>query len=381
MKGVAVRSQNFFDRLTVAVALILTVVLALALPLLPKKDFSAKERRALVPFPSVTADTLLDGRFFSDLSEYYADHFPLRESFTALKTAAERALGKRENNGILFGKDGYLIARGEYEDLAVAEQNLRAIRTLADRASVPVTVAVLPRATDVLTAYLPRGYDTTRASQIHEAIADTLPENTDLTAPLREAADAGESVFYRTDHHWTTDGAYLAYTQLAPTLGITPYEREDFTRVALTNEFLGTSFAKSGLANTTPDTIIGYRYEGDDSYTVTNAETGTCTHTLYDMTALSGDDPYAVFLGGNYARLEITDEAAPDKPTLLLFKDSFANALIPFLARHFALVVIDPRYETRSAAALIDEIAPDRILILFGADTVATTPSLARLGR
>ena len=375
------KAQNVFDRLTVAVALILIVALAVALPVLPKKEFSAKERRALATFPTVSAKTILDGQFFKSLSLYYTDHFPLRASFTALKAAAERALGKGENNGILFGANGYLIARGEYESLAVAEQNLRAIRALTERASTPVTVAILPRATDVLTAYLPRNYDTVRASQIHKTIADLLPENVDLTAPLRAAADVGESVFYRTDHHWTTDGAYLAYTQLAPSLNIAPYGKEDFTRIALTEEFLGTSFAKSGLADAVPDEIVCYRYEGDDGYTVTNPETGTGTHTFYDMKALTGNDPYAVFLGGNYARLAVTDEAVPDKPTLLLFKDSFANSLIPFLAHHFQLEVIDPRYETRSIAALIEEIAPDRILILFGTDTVATTPTIARLER
>ena len=375
------KAQNFLDRLTVAVALVLIVALAVALPLLPKKEFSSKERRALAPLPAATADTLWNGQFFKGLSTYYADHFPLREGFTTLKTSTDRALGKGESNGILFGADGYLIARGEYESLAVAEQNLRAIRALAERTCIPVTISILPRATDVLTAYLPHGYDEARASQIHKTVADILPETVGLTASLRATADAGESVFYRTDHHWTTDGAYLAYTQLAPALGITPYEREDFTRITLTTNFLGTSFAKSGLANAAPDEIVCYRYEGDEGYTVTNMETNTRTHTLYNMNALAGDDPYAVFLGGNYAHLTITDESAPDKPTLLLFKDSFANSLIPFLARHFSLVVIDPRYETRSAAALIEEIAPDRILILLGADTVATTPTLARLGR
>ena len=375
------RSKDFFDRLSVAVALLLLVSLAVSLPILPKKNFSAKERRALAAFPKLRAETILDGRFFFALSTYYADHFPLRESFTALKAASERALGKRENNGILFGADGYLIARGEYKSLAIAEQNLYAIRTLSERADIPTTVSILPRATDVLTTCLPRGYDLTHASQIHEAITRILPANTDLRTPLREAAEAGDRVFYRTDHHWTTEGAYLAYTHLASTLGITPYPIEDFTPITLTNDFLGTTFAKSGLSRAMPDTITCYRYGGDDRYTVTNAETGARTHTLYNMDALSGDDPYEVFLGGNYARLSIADEERSEKPTLLLFKDSFANALIPFLARHFQLTVVDPRYEPSGADALVREIAPDRILILFGADTVATTPTLSRLGR
>ena len=373
------RSQNFFDRLTVAVALVLIAALAVALPLLPKKDFSVKERRALAAFPTVSADTLLDGRFFSGLSVYYADHFPLREGFTALKARTERALGKRENNGILFGAHGYLIARGEYNDLSTACQNLAAIRALSEKTHLPTTVAILPRAIDVLTPYLPRGYDSARSSQIHEVIDRLLPANVDLTVPLRTATEAGEAVFYRTDHHWTTEGAYLAYVHLAPSLGIIPYAADYFTPTTATDSFLGTGLAHSGLSSNTPDAITLYRYEGDEKYTVTR-DGSTQTHGLYEMDAIVGDDPYEVFLGGNYARLTVRNENASPKPKLLIFKDSFANSLVPFLALHFDLVLVDPRYEVMGAQAILDEVRPDHVLILFGADTVATTPAIKRLG-
>ena len=375
------KTASVFDRLTVTVAALLIATFALALPILPKRDFSVKERRALAPFPKVRAETVLDGSFFQSLSTFYHDHFPLREHFTALKAEAELILGKGENNGMLFGKSDYLIARGEYDDLSVAMHNLEAIRTLAERISLPVTVSVLPRAVDVLTAYLPPDYDTTRTSEIISLIDQALPQNTDLTPALREAAMDGKSMFYRTDHHWTTEGAYLAYVHLAPSLGIEPYDIASFTPVTATEAFLGSSFARAGISHTPPDTITLYRYEKDSRYTVINGETGERVHTLYDMASLSGDDPYEVFLGGNYARLSVTDDAHPEKPTLLLFKDSFANALVPFLARHFQLILVDPRYEQQGASAICEEVHADRVLILFGADTVATTPTLTRLGR
>ena len=372
------KDTPLLERLTVIVAALLIAAFAVALPIFPKQDFSVKERRALALFPTLRAESLLDGRFFLEITSYYTDHFPLRGHFTALKAATERALGKQENNAILFAENGYLIARGEYSDLSVATRNLEAIRVLTETVKLPVTVSILPRAVDVMTAYLPHGYDGTRAEEIGTLIDEALPQNAEVTPALREAASRGELVFYRTDHHWTTKGAYLAYLALAPSLGIEPYTAKHFTPMTVTEEFLGTSFARSGLSSTSPDTITLYRYEGDDCYTVTNGESEV---SLYDRDALSGDDPYEVFLGGNYARLSVTDEAHPEKPTLLLFKDSFANALVPFLALHFQLVLVDPRYEQASATAMIEDIRPDRVLILFGADTVATTPTLTRLGR
>jgi len=379
--GFSVKSNTFFDRLTVGVAAILLFSLFLSLCLLPKKDFSSTERRALTPFPSFSAESVINGRFFDDLADFCTDQFPLRERFTALVASTEHTLGKQENNGILFCREGYLVARGEYDDLSVATANLTAIRTLADTTSLPTTVCILPRTVDVLTSALPRGYDTARTDEIHARILQILPDNTDLKAAMQAAATNGEQMFYRTDHHWTTAGAYLAYTQLAPSLGIEAYAPEHFTPTPICDIFLGTSFARAGLSDTVPDTITLYRYAGDTAYAVKNGETGEEMHGFYNMDALSEDDPYEVFLGGNFARLSVTDTANTDKPTLLLVKDSFANSLVPFLALHFQLVLVDPRYEQESVRSILDEVSPDRVLILLGADTVATTPAIKRLGR
>lgn len=376
-----VRTKLFFERLTVAVAALLLLALSLSLCLLPKKEFSAKERRALATFPALSLDSVMDGRFFHELSDYCADQFPLRERFLSLTAATERILGKRESNGILFGKDGYLIARGEYDDLSVANENLAAIAAFAERADVPISLSILPRSVDVLTPYLPHGYGSERAHEIGTRIGKTLPSNVDLLIPLQAAMANGTQIFYRTDHHWTTAGAYLAYTCLAPSLGIEPYPAEYFTPTPVCDSFLGTSFARSGLAQAMPDTITLYRYAGDDRYTVTNCETGKQAFGFYEMTALLGDDPYEVFLGGNFARLTVSDPTDAEKPTLLLFKDSFANSLIPFLALHFQLEIIDLRYGQASAQSILDEVRPERVLILLGADTVATTPTLGRIAR
>ena len=369
--------------LSVAVCALLIFALSIAMPLSEKNEFSERENRALSLFPTLSIKSLASGDFSRRLSDFYSDQFPLRSLWLSLKASIERLMGAQELGGILLGKDGYLIPRNEYDDLLVARNNLTACRAFLDRmtdAGIPTTVAIAPRPIDALSAYLPALYDPTRASAIYGPIHNTLPEAVDLTTPLREAADGGASVFYHTDHHWTTDGAYLSYTKLAPALGIEPLPKEDFSRVTMSHDFLGTSYSATGLLSwDTPDQIVLYRYEGDARMTVCVVETGEAFSGFYREEYLEQKDQYRIFLGGNYAHLSIRNPDVPELPTLLLIKDSFSNSLIPFLSRHFQLEVIDPRYVTESVAEQIIALSPDQVLLLWGADTLATNPSLRKL--
>lgn len=368
--------------LTVLVALLLLFSFSVALLCLPWEEFSPWENRALTTLPTPSWRNLTDGSFADDLSAFCADQFPFRRLWLSAKADAERTLGAQEIGGILLGRDGYLIPRNEYDGLTIAQENFKAceaLRVYLQAIHIPTTVSVLPRGIDVLTAYLPPTYDTTRAEAIYSLADTVLPDRLTLTETLREAATSGEPVWYRTDHHWTTHGAYLAYVALAPSLGITPYEPHAFAITTVSENFLGTSHSACGLSDTPSDSVVLYRYEGDEGIAVYDHATDTLSYGLYHKDKLANKDQYAVFLGGNYAHLSIYDTQAPNKPTLLLFKDSFANALIPFLVRHFRLEVIDPRYATEGVLSQLDEIRADAALILFGADTLATTPALRRL--
>lgn len=368
--------------LTVAVALVLLFAFAILILLLPHAPFSERENRALTLFPTPSAATLATGEFSRELSDFYTDQFPLRTAWLSLMAELEHLSGAREVGGILLGGDGYLIPRDEYDDLSIAHENASTCRTFAERMAadgIPLTVAVAPRAVDVLTPYLPALYDPTRACAVYPAITEQLPSALLLKENLQRAAAEGASVWYRTDHHWTTDGAYLAYTALCPALGITPFPRDAFTRVTVSNDFLGTSAASSRLWRTTSDEIVLYRYEGDERMEVYHPELRMSSLGFYHENKLATRDQYAVFLGGNYAHLSIRDLDAPDKPTLLLFKDSFANALIPFLARHFHLEVIDLRFVSGSVSTRIEALPHTRTLLLFGADTLATHTAIRKI--
>ena len=190
------------------------------------------------------------------------------------------------------------------------------------------------------------------------------------------------SLHYKTDHHWNTDGAYLAYTVLARQMGLTPYSPQAFERVTVTHSFLGTSDSKACLPGQQADTVVLYRYRGDETVTVEN-ETGEVNLTaFYDLSATKEKDVYRVFLGGNHAMLRINLPNETSKPRLLLIKDSYANALIPFLALHFDVDAIDPRYGNTDLQTLLSQTDYHRVLVLMGADTVSEQAGLlAQLGK
>ncbi len=344
---------------------------SLLLIVLPKASFSETENRALAQWQAPTLQALADGSFSRRIADLCADHLPFRDEWIALKAKAEQLLGKGENNGILFADGGFLMPKGEYESLATAEKNLTALKSFVQKTGA--ALLTVPRHIDILPDYLPDGYDTTRAEQLPDLLADAEVPS------LTESFSGREDVLYRTDHHQTTEGAYLAYCQLGEILGYTPKEESYFEKQTVRTDFLGSSHSKAGIADAEADAITLWRYKTDAEYTVTNLDTGEQAHGFYRTEALDKKDGYQIFLGGNYARLHICEDDT-EKPKLLLIKDSQANCLIPFLAIHFDLTVLDLRYTPGIPGELSQWEEYDRILIFQGADTLATDAALQKLG-
>ena len=361
----------------------LLLLLGLLIWLLPHKTVSSTEKRALAPTPTVSLSALLSGELGRSVASFYSDHFPLRTALIRLKAGTERALLKQENNGILFGHDGYLIDRIEYTEAEYTSlrKSLDAVLRFRDAAAaegIPLTLAVAPRTVDVLRDQLPALYSPIRTEKPREILRAAVPDAIDLAIPLRAAE--GDPVMYRTDHHWTTDGAYLAYTALADALGFTPLPDSYFTKEAVTSAFFGTTYAASGTASTASDSIVLYRAPDDSDYTVTVHDGETLMTGFYDLTAIGTGDDYRVFLGGNFGLVTVErtkKQDRTDRPTLLLIKDSFALSVVPFLARHYDITVVDPRYFSGSTADLLAE--SDAVLILMGIDTLSTSDVLTRI--
>lgn len=351
--------------------------------LTPDKAFSEVENRPLAQRPSLTAQAVLSGKFMADYETYTIDQFPGRDYWVAAKAWSERLIGKQENNGVYFCDGSTLITRFDEPDQKRLESNLNYINTFAQKSTAPVTVGLIPTAAKIWADKLPAGapnYD--QALVISQAQQGLTVPVQDFTAAL--APHSGEDIFYRTDHHWTSLGAYYAYAALGPTLGYEPLPLESYTKTTVSTEFYGTVFSSSGVRWVEPDEMDVYvPEEGITVVSHTYDAAGnpvTEPRQLYDESYLSKKDKYSMFLGGQQALGVVTTPNA-DKPKLLLIRDSYSDSLVSFLTPHFSEIhLIDLRYYKLSTAQYIADNGIDQALILYSVPNF-TESSLVWLGR
>ncbi len=386
--------KRFSESATLALFLALLMGLGAAFWLLPDRRFSSEENRSLAMRPRFDADDVLDGSFAARTNDWFCDQFPLRDTFVGVKGLVSSTLGRGENNGILRGRDGCL-ARRRFDvcradgstlgscDLYVKENLLAAAEGLnraAEAQSVPFSVLLTGRNLDVAST----SFD--YPAEVGDAMRDTLyaalDESVDAidTVPLLRARhDSGEYVYYKTDHHWTTRGAYYAYAELLRAWGMAgeiipqaAFEKE------CTDGFYGTLFSAGGMRNVTPDTLELWQLSDDGEYSVT--ADGQLLDGFYSRRHLDKKDKYAVFLDGVHEVVTVKKKSGEARPVLVMFKDSFANSLSPFLARHFDLVLLNlssVRTDYTDITAYAALYRADRVLLIYTLENAMTT---ARLG-
>ena len=380
------KASVWLSRITVAIFSLLLLGLGILTLCLPKNEYSEAENRYLATLPTPTAEAILSGRYMKQVEEFASDHVPYRSLLLEGKCAGERLLFRTENNHVLFGKEGYLIKRLEWQDTPTFRENLSGaleIERLLEENGIPTTFVCAPRAIDVLGAYLPEHYPKTPFTEVATYLAQNAPTALFPASLLEERATGGEEVFFRTDHHWTPLGAYYIYEALGERIGYTPLPLSDFYVEVASESFVGTSASAAMTGRVIPDRILRYRYKGDGALTVTDVSTGEVKMGLYRDEFLSQKDKYASFLGGNFAHLRITD--GDDRPRLLIIKDSYANCLVPFLARHYDIELVDLRYVREDAPAFLSALLTsekfDRALLLFNVQSLSEGVGLASFAR
>ena len=361
-------------------AIILGVTLASLLA--PDKTFSENENKVLAQLPKPSFATLLNGKFTADYETYVADQFPLRDEWIAGKSVSEFLLLKTENNGVAYGRDGYMFPK--YLDFSASslQKNLEAVRTFAQSTKTPVTLLAVPSAYAVLTDKVPAGLpgadETAQLQQVRDTLAGDVGY-VDVRAVL--AAHKEDYIYYRTDHHWTTLGAYYAYEALAQQLPGGVRFRYDESKATAVGGFLGTSYSKCKAFNAVPDTI---RYFPALTGTLTTTQSsGTHTYdSLYNTEQFTKRDKYSGFLYGNSSYVEIKTAPRADKlGSVLILRDSYADSLVPYLTEHYErIVLVDPRYYNGSYRELAAQ-GFDDILLVFGFEDLASpSTKLTQLG-
>lgn len=345
-------------------------------------EFSEKENRMLEQKPVLTWSSVQSGRFMEKYEAYRTDQFAGRNLWVSLKTYVELLMGKREENGIFKGKQNYLLEDIAAFDREQLEKNIEAMQAFRkEYKDIPVYMMLVPNAANILSDKLPEFAVTEDQEKEFQEIKKLLGDDItwiDVQKTLKDKKD--EEIYYHTDHHWTTLGAYYAYQEFARVLKLDTAKAPSLKPYAVTGNFNGTLSASSGYEGGYREPVYIYAAENSKeevSVIVNYVDEQKKTATLYDQSKLEEKDKYGVFFGGNYGIVTIRT-TADSTERLLVFKDSYANCLIPFLTPYYReIIMIDPRYYYGDIHQVMRENKITGVLYLYNGNTFVGDSSIS----
>lgn len=351
----------------------------------PKTDYSSSEKRYLQKFPDANVEKVLSGDFGSEFETFFADQFPQRNTWVGLNAYTTLAEGNNGASGVYNCKNGYLINKPVSTDNNL-DKNVGAVVDFAKTIDAPTTVMLVPSTGYIADDVLPTFHDKYNDDEDISKISSTLSKEkigfVDLRERFKSEYKNGSQLYYKTDHHWTTKGAYTGYQELCKALGITPIDDSTLKKDSYP-DFYGTTYSSSGFWLTPPDNIeIWSNPKNSDkniSVKITEGANVKTSGSMYFTDHLKEDDKYPVFIDGNHALTEITNTNAKNG-TILLIKDSFSHSLAPFLAENYSKVVlVDLRYYKESVSQLVSTYNPEQVVVLYGIDNLATDTDIVWL--
>lgn len=341
--------------------------------------FSESENRVLASFPKLTLSSIADGTFMKNFETYMSDQFVLRDRMISLKSYFDRLSGMRESNGVYIADDGFLIEKPSKYTAKKAKAMTKSINSFMKKyPEITKMVAISPNASYIYSEKLPSGIELhSQYSELKGILNRLEGENysfLNVTKALKNAKEKSD-VFYRTDHHWTTRGAYAVFKAIADKWNL-DRSQVKYKFLTVSSDFEGTLASKTGIHDNKDKIEICLPKNSEGSYIVSYESQDKRTTSLFEPSKLQQKNKYEVFLGGNYDKVVI-DTVSKSRATLLIIKDSYANCLIPMLTPYFAkIIVVDPRYMTESVHNIMDEYNISHVLFLYNLNTFLQDTSL-----
>lgn len=352
------KKENIYKILLIGLFALISITVPVATIIssaqLPENAFSENENRYLEKMPEFNFDTVTDKSFMTKFENFFADRIVMREQWIGLMNDFDRLLGKKEIKGI-FTEDGRMMQSWRTSDYSAdsVSKNLSAMESFAEKyPKMKMYFMLAPNAQEIYSDTLPANCGAADQKQFIKNCYDSLPSLTNIDVYSGLLAAKNEYIYYRTDHHWTSYGAYIGYKAAASAMKFTAYNEDKFSVEHASNEFRGTLYSKTLDNSITPDTIDIYALANNEpqvkvSVYKSGAEPDSTYDNLYFREFLDVKDKYSTFLGQNVPRIDIDSDIPQenDKGSLLIFKDSYAHSLIPFLAKNYShITVLDLRY-------------------------------------
>lgn len=339
--------------------------------------FSNQENRILGQKPEFTFESLISGEFTAKYETYVTDQFIFRDQFVEIKSISERFLGKKENNSVYISKENTLIDKYKQPDYSKIDINLKYIDSFAQAVDIPVHFALIPTQNDIYAHKLPDNAPIYSQKEVINHSYDALSNNNNLFAinvygALLDKKD--EYIYFNTDHHWTTLGAYYAYDETIKSLGKVPTPLTSFTKQTISTTFNGTIYSSSGVRYVSPDTID--IYTPNQKIDILDVS-GLREDDLYNMSKLDNKDQYEVFLGGNDPLVTINGNGTGK---ILIIKDSYSNSQAPFFIENYEEIhLIDMRFYRIPMSQYIKDNNIDNVLIAYSMPNFTTDTNLVFL--
>ena len=344
-------------------------------------DVSVMENRTLTHKPRFDIDNLIEGRYTKKYESYKNDHFIYREKFINIKASVDSLLMKKDNNNVYKGKEGYLFEAFEKPNEEYEKNNIEAINSFMERHSdINTTFMLIPISSTVLKEKLPKNAPILDEKIYVDEFEKSLDNRINFIYPYDTMrSHKREYIYYKTDHHWTTLGAYYAYKELCEKLELDKKDLYDYTEILATDEFYGTLYSKGLFKIKKGDDIYVYinKDEKDESI-ITYTEEKKKSASFYDTDKLKEKNKYDLFLDGNHPLVEIENVNVNNDKKLLMIKDSYANSFVEFLTPFFSeIVMLDPRYYYDDIEELISEKKFTDIIYLYNSNTFFQDNSLS----
>lgn len=365
---------------------------------------SQLEGRQLTEFPQFTVGSFLDGSYLEQVALWYSDTFPFRDTLVNLGQDLKGLYGVQPDTSLVGGKvqadelpplepqapadepapedpkpedEGPVEVPTEEAMAADVQKNIMSGLYVKDGAAYSIyyfsqeavtnyTTAIskaadaLEGVADVYSIIVPNN----SAAILDESVLDSLGGTNQAqairyfnslyslnvrTVPILDALrqHRSEYTYFRTDHHWTALGAYIAYEEFCKAKGLQPVEL-DALKTMTFDGFLGTFYTelKNAAMAEDPDTVTAYVPEGTNAMTYWNKDGDEVdAKIITDVTGWNKNSLYNTFIAGDQPISIIENPAITDGSSVLVVKDSFGNAFVPFLVNNYQTVyVIDYRY-------------------------------------
>lgn len=335
--------------------------------------YSDQENRVFQQFPKFSIGNYLSGRFESQLDNYASDQFAGRNAFIKIKTSTDLTMGQIMENGVFKAKDGYLVEDIVYPDKESVDADLNALKKFKNKyKGKNMYFMLVPNAANILSDKLPAGVVTRDQNKDIDTVLNAVKKMGYTPIDVRdELSEAGKKkqMYYRTDHHWTTDGAYVAYKKAAEVMKLE--SKVEYDPKTVKKDFVGTLSSKSGFTNSFKDAIRIYLPKGKDhlNSVIRYKDKKEKTTMYYNMDNLDIKDAYTVFGGTNQSLITISTPTKKNRH-LLVVKDSYANCFIPFLTQDYrTITIVDPRYYYENIATVMKADEIHDVLFLYNANT------------